>query len=84
MQVTKKFITRQNVETSCCPRCEGLLVYADHLDMLQGGYYGEVGRRCVNCGYLTDTMIMINQQQTLIRRGIPKLPREGSNSMLAA
>ncbi len=35
---------------SHCPRCQGLLVTDQFMDMEQGGFMWGCGWRCVNCG----------------------------------
>ena len=39
-----------------CPRCRGLLVYEQFMDVEQSGFLWSTGWRCVNCGNIVFTL----------------------------
>lgn len=49
--------------TDTCTRCHGFLIHVDFMDMLQGGYLWKSGKRCINCGWITDHVIQTNQHR---------------------
>ena len=54
--------------TDSCPRCTGLLVNEWSYDLCNEGEHNAKLLRCVQCGYRTDPVILLNQRRTAIRR----------------
>ncbi|GJL54698.1 MAG: hypothetical protein NPIRA02_18300 [Nitrospirales bacterium] len=77
-------VTEQNKETPHCPRCQGLLVKTDYMDMLQGGYLWGSGQRCVNCGHLMDPKILLNQFLQQVGPKNPPTRKRQRNDFIAA
>ncbi len=44
-------------QTDYCVRCHGLLLDVQMMDLYQVDTLWEQGKRCVNCGWITDTKI---------------------------
>lgn len=46
-----------------CHRCGGLMVFAQLRDIQFGSSgYESVGRRCINCGAIVDSLIAVHQR----------------------
>ncbi len=81
---THNGVTQKNTEAPHCPRCQGLLVRADYMDMLQGGYLWGTGQRCVNCGHLMDPKILLNQLLHQDRQETRRPRKRQQNHIVAA
>ena len=51
-----------------CPGCRGLMVPDQFFDLINGGgYWTFDGWRCLCCGNILDTVILRNQQATVMK-----------------
>lgn len=51
----------KEVETMECPRCQGLMLYEEFMDLEESDEYTFYGWRCIACGNIVDETIVHNR-----------------------